>query len=516
MALGAALSLCGCLLLSPLDRHSTSSEAGVPPSGEGASSRIAVPLTTPECPLVYGDTTSADALVVGGYASLGTTNLGDSGPLLDYQLAIAELNQARGLPDPATGSRRHPLAMVVCNNIPADPTAGSSFLDRSLHHLIADLHVPAVVAYLLPDDLKYAFETQGLPNHVFFLSPIGATQSLDMEPDEDLLWHMLGQPADLAPGYDGLSRLVQRYVKQVQQIDAVRVATVTTTAAFDRELAGAVLSLIDDNATFNGKTLAENAVDCPVDGCRYRAFTVDANHSPQSVGAQIVEFKPNIIVSLADDRFTQPNTGVLPTVEAMWRPDAKRPYYVLSPINAGALGDVGDAFRGLLSVSSADTYQRFMGIGVAGAQDPTLYNEYLSRLLLAFQSAPVDTENFYDSVYFLAYAMSAAMDRAAVGQPLTGPGIAAGMRELITGALAYSVGPQGINDVLRALPKGAIRLEGTLGPPDFYPDGTRIDTASVFCFNSSGLPQVQVLRYDASANPPFVGDFNPCFAGFFP
>jgi hypothetical protein len=506
--------LCSCLLVSPLN-HQDRSDAIEPPADGGAHDP-SVPLTTPECPLVYGAAGDTNAIVLGAYATLGSTSLEDSGVLLDYQLALDELNQAGGLPDPPPGTKHHPLALVVCNNVPAGPSMGSSFLDKSLAHLVGELHVPAIVAYLLPDDLKYAFETFGRPHQVFFLSPIGATQSLDAEPDDDLLWHMLGQPSDLAPGYEALARLLQGYIEKTQAIDSVRVATVTTTAAFDSELARAVTSLFDGNLTFNGKTLVDNALDCGAGGCQYRAFTVDGAHPPDVVAAELVAFQPNIIVSLADDRFTQPQTGVLPIVESTWNPAATRPYYILSPINAGALPDVEAAFDGLLSLSTAPTHQRFMGIGVARAKDPTLYNEYIGRLLTAFRSAPVDTENFYDTVYFLADAVSAAIDDMGLGRPLSGPAIASGMQQLISGSIAYSIGPGDINNVLRALAQGPLRLDGTLGPPDFYPGGTRIDTASVYCFDSDGAPQIQVLRYDPTVAPPFAGSFDRCFSGFLP
>jgi hypothetical protein len=522
--IGAAVSLCNCLLFSPLDRHAPadhgpSSDAGLGDTTDATGAcdggRCSA-ITTDECPLVYGDPTDPNAVVFGAYATLGTTGVEDAGVLLDYQLALGELNAARGLPDPPGGSVHHPLVMVVCNNVPADPAMGSSFLDKSLQHLIIDLRVPAIVAYLLPDNLKYAFETYGKPHHVFFLSPIGATQSLDAEPDDDLLWHMLGQPSDLAPGYEALARLLQGYVEKTMAVSAVRVATVTTTAAFDEELAGAVTSSFDTNATFNGKTLADNAGTCDASGCQYQAFTIDATHSAADVAAQIVALAPNIIVSLADHRFTDPQTGVLPLVETSWNAVSPRPYYILSPINAGALPDVESSFAGLLSIGSPTTNRRFMGIGVAGAKDPTLYNQYISRLLSTFHAAPVDTENFYDTIYFLAYAMSSAIDRGPIGAPMTGPAIANGMRQLINGSIAYSVGPSDVGDVLRQLTVGPISLDGTMGPPDFYPDGARIDAAGVYCFDSDGRPQIQVLRYDASVSPPFVGSFAPCFSGFFP
>jgi hypothetical protein len=403
--------------------------------------------------------------------------------------------------------------MVVCDNSP-ERLADAAFFNRSLEHLVNQLHVPALIAYLLPDQLKYAFETYGHPQRTFFLSPIGATQALDAEPDDNLLWHMLGQPSDLAPGYLALSRLLQAYVEKTASIGSVKVAAVTSTAAFDSELANAVIGpsgLLETNPVFNGKSLTENALDQ-----NYRLFTIDPGDPGQSesaVGSSVVSFQPNIVISLADTRFTRGPGGVLPTVETTWGAGAPRPYYILSPINAGSLPDVQRIISDMLEELRPDAYQRFMGIGVAAARDPTLYNAYLSRLFLRFETGVADTENFYDAMYFLAYATYASMRSTGIGQPLSGPAIAAGMRDLISGPVVYPVGPADIFSVLHGLAGGPITLLGTLGPPDFDPFGARIDTASVFCFDAAGSARSQVLRYDA-ATGAFVGTFS-CFPGFF-
>jgi len=215
LVLLVALVASSCLLLSPLERRSPN-ETGATSGAGGAPGQLA--LQSSECPLVLGaDASNPDAIVFGAYATLGTDSDEDSAVVLNYRLALEELNAAGGLPDPPGGTRQHPLVMVVCDNSP-ERLADTAFFNRSLEHLISQLHVPAVVAYLLPDQLKRAFETYGRPQRTFFLSPSGATQALDMEPDDNLLWHMLGQPSDLAPGYLALSRLLQTYVETRQTL----------------------------------------------------------------------------------------------------------------------------------------------------------------------------------------------------------------------------------------------------------------------------------------------------------
>ena len=76
-----------------------------------------------------------------------------------------------------------------------------------------------------------------------------------------------------------------------------------------------------------------------------------------------------------------------------------------------------------------------------------------------------DTGNYYDAAYFLAYAAYAAD----LGEPLTGPRMAAGLERLVdTSGADLNVGPRHSRLVFDTLDRGeTVALDGTLGPPDF-------------------------------------------------
>jgi hypothetical protein len=195
------------------------------------------------------------------------------------------------------------------------------------------------------------------------------------------------------------------------------------------------------------------------------------------------------------------------------RTEEERPYFILSPYNAGDLGSLTPIVKGLRMNNDVNAHQHFLGISAASAVDPTLQNEYATCLRKAFGTdANTDTGNYFDAVYTLAYAMAAA-DPA-----LEGPDLAAAMPRLLAGE-PFGTRPDDIAGALAWLaePTQSIELSGTLGPPDFdLATGVRAATPAVFCYQFDGLLSVeeQVLRYDRDADV-FTGSY-PCIDGFAP
>ena len=313
-----------------------------------------------------------------------------------------------------------------------------------------------------------------------------ATEALDGLSPDALLWNLLGKPSDSAPAYASLLRYLETFAKKAAGIDTVSVALVKSPDGYSQELASAVVARL----RFNGSdtTVAQNQV-----AMKYKEWSIDSK-TPEQVGNEIVEFRPDIIISVAGPAFTQATTGVLPTVMANWGA-LRRPYFLLSPLNASTFKT--DVLRWANDTFGADAYQHFVGIEPAGAEDLSLYNEYLRRMRSAFpRVSPEENENFYDAIWYLAYAIAGA----GTDWPLTGLGIGDGMRRLIKGpgSTTYSVGPSDIPYVLDVLdtPGAAIRLMGADGPPDFSATFTRKSTGAVYCFDSARTPLEQVLRYD--------------------
>jgi hypothetical protein len=484
------------------------------------SDRRCVPLLTSECPLVYPDVedvySDPDALYIGGFATLAPVRYDENSVVWAQRLAIEELSgdNVNGLPG-VDGGRRRPLVMIVCNN---DTATDADTIDRGMRHLTDELEVQALVATLKPGDLVRAFENHH-KGKVFFLDPVSATSIVGNYDDDDLIWTMLGPPKDYAPAYRELLELTEAYLRRTRITDLtakIKVAHVTSTDAFNEELK----NFVEPMLRFNGDLdVTQNGAE------HYLSVTVNTELEPEEkatqifdLAAQVRAFRPDVVISTAGPEFSQAR-GVLEYIETLWDDgtNTPRPFILLSPYNAGNTAPVVDLIEAEMTVvgggqaADPDAYKRFVGLSGAGAEDPTLQNQYASRLTGKFGTgANPDTGNYYDAVYFLAYSMVAS----GASVP-TAPQIAKGMRRLIAGD-RFDVGPTPIADVFDVLsePETSIELYGTLGPPDFDAgSGVRIGTSSAFCFFKSSaftvVPRIDVLRYDRDS-AQFVGNF-PCF-----
>jgi len=475
-----------------------------------ASDHTCVALRSDTCSVVLGADSAADpnAIVFGGFAPINPNAPTQGAIVLSHQLALQELSgdNVGGLPGGENGQRR-PLVMLVCSNADADVETG-------LDHLIDDVEVPAVIANLKPGDLRKGYEKH-LERDVLFLSPIAVTRPVVIEPDHDLIWNLLGQPSDLAPTYTALLKRYETFlrgVRNLQPSDHIRVDLVTTTDAFDSELGDAVEPFL----RFNGQDTTANARDG-----NYQPFLLDpANPQLDKVAVSIVADRPDIIVSTASELLTKPG-GLLQQIEMEWGDGAlngteaqrrNRPFYILSPYNEGDLGATSKLIADFVEGNETRANERFIGISIAGAADTTLQRAYETRLRKLVKTPYVDTANYYDATYFLAYAMFGSGD-----QQLTGSGIARGMKRLLSGT-KFNIGPDPIGDIFNTLttPTATIDLQSTLGPPSFDPNnGVRRVTGGVYCFDKAGTTEFDVLRYDPAkqdvTGPPF-----PCFSGIYP
>jgi hypothetical protein len=247
----------------------------------------------------------------------------------------------------------------------------------------------------------------------------------------------------------------------------------------------------------------------------YREFTIGAApESPAAVGQAVLDYGPHVVISMAGPAFTHFDVvakydGVADTIESRQATDRSYPFFLLSPVNASAWQAVAQTIESI-GQSHPDVHRRFLGIDVATADDPTLYNDYRNRLLIRHPSARERTENYYDPIYYAAYAMY----RAGVDHPLTGQSVLAGMIATLAGR-RYDVGPGPMPMVFSALQprqQASIELVGTMGEPNFNQlTGTRVNRAALYCFDaSSRMPHQQVQVYEGGR---WEGDFD-CYSGF--
>ena len=389
--------------------------------------------------------------------------------------------------------------MLVCDNKDAARNA-------ALSHLIDEVQVPAILATLKPGDLLAAYQDH-VDQDVFYFSPVSVNGAVARADDDGHIWNLLGQPSDYVPAYVKLLELSETHLRAVwtDLKDAtLRVALITTDQAFGAELRDLLLPAL----RFNGKSVVDN-------GDAFMSVTVEQKPNLPDLAQRVGEFEPDIIISAASEAFLMTG-GVQEQIESDWefRTDKRRPFYILSPYDSGNLGPLTVRISAMIgSMPTVNDNERYVGVTTAGAADPTLQNGYNLRLHSSFPDAILDSANYYDAVYFLAYAMYAANQTS-----ITGSGIAAGMQRLLMGP-DFAVG-KNINDVFQALmPEGStIHLQSTYGPPDF--DGTtgvRAVDGGVLCFRREGTTAREtrdVLRYDR-ATQTFVGDDFPCISGFF-
>lgn len=550
LLLSAALSAGGCLLVTPLDdlpaSGGTSSsgtgtggvsfaggvggEAGEPSGGGSGgllpggpcqtnaecvaaaadeparcrpSDHQCVTLRHETCPIVVGDAADPNAVYFGAFAALDGIAPEENSIVWAHQLALEELSgdSMGGLPDGPKGQRR-PLVMVVCNNV-------DELIAPSLAHLIETVEVPAVLATLKPGDLRRAYE-QYFDRDIFYLSPVAVTKSIANGDDEGRIWNLLGQPGDFAPTYAVLLKRAEAWLRTARSLsDApIRVALVSTRDAFDSELRDAVSAALRFN---DDQTASENQASD-----QFRAITLDPDAPDLATQAEdLARFAPEVVISTASDLFLQ-NNGLQDLLESEWGVLAggkARPFYILSPYDAGNLSTLRERINGVLQEdpNGGEDNQRFFGVTIAPAPDTTLQRAYEVRLRSLFRDAILDTANYYDATYYLAYAMYAA------DQPegITGDGIARGMQRLLGGPKSFDLGPSPIGDVFDALrkPGALVHLNGTLGPPEIdVTRGVRSIDGGVFCFSRSGdtarlVPNA--ARYDRTQKD-LVGSLATC------
>ncbi|HET9957574.1 MAG TPA: hypothetical protein VFQ61_23920 [Polyangiaceae bacterium] len=529
----AALLASGCLLTNPLpDTGAGGSSGQMNSSGSGGSASTGrctshkqctddhagdpyicrasdgqcVPLVSTACPLPSNlqYATDPNAIFVGAFTDLNKSELENSSAVYAYRLALDEFNNLGGLEGGPNGARR-PLVAVMCYDDP-------EYIESAMQFLTEELQIRAIVAgFRQPKDLVTSFEKYAT-GKVFFLSPYGGSSDLRQLNDNGLVWSLLGSPGDFAEIYAALLERLERFVRKDRSFEASRelkVVTFQTQDSFSSELA---------NAVSPGLRFNQRSLDANLDAGTYLPLSFDAATEGQpdldAKVKSILDFRPDVVLSFAGPAFSGGRQrGVVGQLQTQWGSDTPRPFYVLSPLNDGSLES--DDVAGFIESEAlihpeAQPYRRFLGIGSGLSSDPTLRNEFNVRLATHYARAPRGTEQFYDAMYLLGYAIYGAGSVSNV----QGPDIARGMKRLLNGP-SFDIGPKRMGQVISVLkvPEGELSLKGTLGPPNFdVASGMRIDPGSVFCYDENAVLERYALTYDLDTHQ-LSGTF-PCFDDF--
>jgi hypothetical protein len=401
------------------------------------------------------------------------------------------------------GRRTLPVG-VACDVL--DP---ASDIDRNVDHLVDTLNVPAIISGVDAFELAHSFERvhEDKGKDVFFLDEFESNSVLTPVRDDGLLWHMLPSPVDVARTFVPLVKRAEAYVRKERKLDAsepVRVALIEASDPVSADIG----AFLDRELTVNGKLARENTSGTYL-RLKIASSQLDRLSSTGDEFQLLYDFNPDVIVALAASEF----------VDSMMWPLEKNllgtqaPFYVLSPavFNASMLFQLVADIPGL--------EQRIVGVNTAAADDPTLYQALLRNLDSEYPGMGGEgSENFYDAVYFVLYAASAA-GRVPV---LTGKDIARGMGRLLDGP-RYDMGVSQISNLSNYLQTEdtTLSLYGTMGPPSFNPGtGARNGVGSVWCMTvpapetSSSWPQVRFdeLRFDPESES-LSGQLS-CIEGF--
>ena len=214
-----------------------------------------------------------------------------------------------------------------------------------LNHLVNEVGVRAIVAALPSSTLYQAFSSVNLSGDaaapsVFFINPFGADSHLTSLTTDYLLWHMLGQPSDLASAYAAFFPRVESYLRNTTSLGPttpMKVATVTSNSTDTLDLAAAV----DNVLTWNGgQSTAQPLVSNCDGGASYCAVqlsksTLDGytltDIDVTGAVAQLAAFRPDVVISYACDEFTSLVTTLeTPTAS---NPNPPKPFYLLGPYN---------------------------------------------------------------------------------------------------------------------------------------------------------------------------------------
>jgi hypothetical protein len=412
------------------------------------------------------------------------------------------------------------LAFVVCNSsFPGNPPGTIDAFKPSLTHLVDTLGVPGIVSGLQAKDLQAVFSQKLNAAGTFVISPYEQDSELAALSDDGRLWHLLGATADLAPAFGPLLKRTETFLRRDEDFlnlpspgAKLRVAVVAANIASETDVRDALL-------------------DLPVlDDFEVKPFQVDSalltkDPDVATLGANLFDFAPNIIVALAGPEFIE---GVFQLLEngSTWYTktgDQQRPMYLLGSTMAPETWALYAARRNETTGGWKTFFNRITGIAYASAPDPQLLTQYEDRLIAASgdtdPSLVLGSESVYDAAYLLIYAAAAAGEVPA----LRGKDLAIGMRRLVSGT-SFNVGPKAISNILTALDNGDdVGLRLTVGDTDWnVARGTRKGLGSVYCLNDAGTPfemsfplgpDRDVLRYDPASHLledkplPCISDF---------
>lgn len=445
-------------------------------------------LLSAECPRYAGDLVD-NAIIVG--AILGDEN-GSPRDALEKAafLAVEEIdsaNGAGGLPPTAADGTTRPLVIVGCN--------ASANVVTATHHLVGDLHVPAVIGPVGAEAVVEATQQVTVKGGTLLMTPTSPVSAISNLADDGLTWRATPSDAQRAKLVIEQMNELETLLKTTRSLTTVKLGVVAPSDANGTSARDAITGTLILNGKFI--TDAANAPNVSLDA--HQAGDKDALSGIATKYA--TTFKPDIVFITSKEQvvdFIVPFEKALTAARAV-----ARPYYVVT--DAGKTEELIDIIA--TAAVPADTRRRIRGVGIK----PDTSSAPVLATFGAAYSAKYSAEPIasiipsaalsYDMTYAIAYAIAATPDLA-----VSGKSVAQGLRTLGVGEPA-TVGTKDARSVVSQLAsRKSVSLRGTFATMswDFSGD-IAAGTLDVWCvgtkegaptFGSSGLTmdvQTQVI-----------------------
>jgi ABC-type branched-subunit amino acid transport system substrate-binding protein len=444
-----------------------------------------VRLKSDQCPIVTGDLSSPDAVVLGSMFSLtgpqAATNLPRQQSAI---LAIEAINNFGGVP--GMGAVKRPLVLVSCDEV-AD-------LDAAATHLVRELEVPAIIGPNVSQDVITVSNKYSVAGGTLLISPTAVASSIADLSDNDLTWIMV--PSD--------EQRASLMIQQINEIESQLVAQeperrVKLSVVHRSDALGTGTRVALNSLRLNGLTLAEN-VSPNVGDVKIEPY------SPEGVGldalvARQVEFAPDIIVMAG---LAEAITQVMGPLEQQWKGQARPQYVLIDSLKVPEL----------LTATSAndDLRKRVRGTGIVPtARSSSVYDAFRIDYQTRFPGSPSTISGMgpsHDAAYAVAYAMAATRD-----EPVSGASIAMGLTKL-TGGVEIDIASTKILAAFQQLSAGKpIEAIGTFAPLHWdsrgAPVGGRVEVWCIASGTPTAVYQSSELTLDLKTNK-LDGTYTPC------
>lgn len=468
---------------------------------DGGSATICVKATgqcaalqSVDCPGVYGDYSSDDAIIIGTYfatsGAAASMNLPRQQAALLAAMEIDSPGAGGGLPPVTPQGGVRPLVVVQC-----DPSTDAM---RTARHLVQDLHVPAIIGPDADQDVIDVTQNVSATDGTLLMTPSAQASTISTLSDSGLT--MRDVPAD-----DQRAALILDQLNQIQaMLLGPRGPLLKLGIVYRDDVTGqSVLSSISGTLRFNGQpiTAPVNATYVSVDH-----YDVASDVAAQTaIGVKYGGFDPDIVLVTAPEQITN---VVIPLEQSLTLSNTpKHPYYLFTEAAkvSALLSGIGQPNV------PADFPSRLRGIGVTpDAASAQTFAAFDAAFTSAYGSNPgvPDMGTSYDAMYAIAYAIAAT-----AGTPLSGPSIATGLSMLGSGT-AVSVGAAQASAALQSLASGqSIALQGTFTAMQWAANGDIAGgTLEVWCVGtSSGAPAFASSgrTMDVGTQAP-SGAYSPC------